>query len=50
MAQKKNRDPGEVEYLVDDQQIDKEKLGDKLLYLGQKLEWDSEAKQWGAPG
>lgn len=42
----KNRDPGEREFLVDDQQIDREKLGETLPYLGQKLEWDSEAKEY----
>eukprot|EP00435_Cladocopium_sp_Y103_P019755 s1628_g4.t2 len=42
----KNRDPGEREFLVDDQQIDREKLGETLPYVGQKLEWDSEAKEY----
>lgn len=46
-AEDKNREPGEREFLVDDQQIDKAKLGDKLPYLGQKLEWDSAKKQPG---
>ena len=44
-TENKNRDPGEREFLVDDQQIDREKLGETLPYLGQKLEWDSEAKE-----
>ena len=30
---------------MDDQQIDREKLGETLPYLGQKPEWDSEAKE-----
>ncbi|CAL1141757.1 unnamed protein product [Cladocopium goreaui] len=42
----KNRDPGEREFLVDDQQIDREKLGETLPYLGQKLEWDPDAKEY----
>lgn len=30
---------------MDDQQIDREKLGETLPYLGQKLEWDPDAKE-----
>jgi len=41
-----SREPGEREFLVDDQQIDRDKLGEKLPYVGQKLEWDKEAKQY----
>ena len=44
-TENKNRDPGEREFLVDDQQIDREKLGETLPYLGQKLEWDPDAKE-----
>ena len=29
----------------DDTSIDKKKVGDKLLYLGQRLEWDAEKKK-----
>ncbi|CAK9109105.1 unnamed protein product [Durusdinium trenchii] len=42
----RNLEPREREFLVDDQQIDREKLGEKLPYLGQKLEWDDKAKQY----
>jgi len=42
----KNMEPGEREFLVDDTQIDKEKVGGKLPFLGQKLEWDEEKKEY----
>eukprot|EP00439_Symbiodinium_sp_Y106_P033058 s5015_g3.t4 len=38
--------PGEREFLVDDAQIDRKKAGEQLPFLGQKMEWDEEKKEY----
>jgi len=43
---KRNLEPGEREFLVDDAQIDRKKAGEQLPFLGQKMEWDEEKKEY----